>query len=67
MFPHNAICSAPTDARLYLVGPHAGSSAQLLISDDVDVHDYELLQLTWVEEAAEGVTPVCVPVHLSNW
>lgn len=66
MFPHNEICSAPTHTRPYFVGPHASSSTQLLVSDDVSVHDYELLQLAWVEETVEGVSPVCVPVHLGN-
>lgn len=49
-----------------LVGPHAGSAAQLLVSDDVNVHDDKLFQLSWVAEAVEGVSPVCVSVHLSN-
>ena len=50
----------------HLIGPHAGSSTQLLVSDDVSVHNDELLQLPWVTETVEGVTPVCVPIHLSN-
>lgn len=50
----------------YLVGPHASSSTQLLVSDDVDVHNDELLQLPRATETVEGVTPVCVPIHLRN-
>lgn len=49
-----------------LVGPHAGSDAQLLVSDDVNVHDNKLLQLSRVAEAVEWVAPVCVSIHLSN-
>lgn len=67
MFHHNAICSATTHKRTYLIGPYASSSTQLLVSDNVNVHNNELLQLPWVTETAEGVTPVCVPIHLSNW
>lgn len=49
-----------------LVGPHAGSDTQLLVSNDVDVHDNELYQLSRVAEAVEWVAPVCVSIHLSN-
>lgn len=49
-----------------LVGPHAGSNTQLLVSDDVNVHDNKLLQLSPVAEAVEWVAPVCVSIHLSN-
>lgn len=49
-----------------LVGSHARSNTQLLVSDDVDVHDDELLHLSRVTEAVERVPPVRVSIHLSN-
>lgn len=49
------------------IGPHARSSTQLLVPDDVDVHNNKLLQLPRVTQTVEWVTPVCVSVHLSNW
>lgn len=49
-----------------LVGPHAGSNTQLLVSDDIDVHDNELLQLSRAAEAVEWVAPVRVSIHLSD-
>lgn len=69
MFSHNAIRSATTRRHTrppHLIGSHAGSGTQLLVSDDVGVHHDELLQLPRVAEAVEGVSPVRVPVHLSN-
>lgn len=52
--------------RAYLVGPRASPSTQLLVSDDVNVHNNELFQLPWITETAEGVVPVRVPIHLGN-
>lgn len=48
-------------------GPHARSGTQLLVPDDVDVHNNKLLQLPRVTQTVEWVTPVSVSVHLSNW
>lgn len=50
----------------YLIGPYACSRPQLLVPDDVSIHDDELLQLPWANEAVEGVAPVCAPIHLSD-
>lgn len=64
---HDAICFTATAATTpHLIGPHACSSPQLLVSDDVNVHDDEFLHLSGVTETAERVAPVCVSVHFSN-